>query len=215
MKRSAQTVLQEGMFYTIAAANGRVLEVADFNTENGASVRLWSYEGQPWQQWSFEETADGQYRIRNRFTGKVMDLAMSGVVNGTWVHQWSATTGAGQRWEVVPAGSGVKLHNVLADKVLDLVGLRMDNGTQAQIWQDVNGETRSGGWNRCRTSCWKKPRRCRSPAAPPSRSRPAPRPARGPAPKRPAAKAAAAPPSKPKNSRRARNGARRLFTVRR
>ena len=50
MKRSAQTVLQEGMFYTIAAANGRVLEVADFNTENGASVRLWSYEGQPWQQ---------------------------------------------------------------------------------------------------------------------------------------------------------------------
>ena len=140
MKRSAQTVLQEGMFYTIAAANGRVLEVADFNTENGASVRLWSYEGQPWQQWSFEETADGQYRIRNRFTSKVMDLAMSGVVNGTWVHQWSATTGAGQRWEVVPAGSGVKLHNVLADKVLDLVGLRMDNGTQAQIWQDVNGE---------------------------------------------------------------------------
>ena len=48
MKRSAQTVLQEGMFYTIAAANGRVLEVADFNTVNGASVRLWSYEGQPW-----------------------------------------------------------------------------------------------------------------------------------------------------------------------
>ena len=81
-----------------------MLEVADFNTENGASVRLWSYEGQPWQQWSFEETADGQYRIRNRFTGKVMDLAMSGVVNGTWVHQWSATTGAGQRWEVVPRG---------------------------------------------------------------------------------------------------------------
>ena len=140
MKRSAQTVIREGAYYTIAAANGRVLEVADFNTENGASVRLWSYEGQPWQQWAFEETADGQYRIRNRFTGKVMDLAMSGVVNGTWVHQWSATTGAGQRWEIVPAGGGVKLRNVLADKTLDLVGMRMDNGAQAQIWQDVNGE---------------------------------------------------------------------------
>ena len=105
MKRSAQTVLQEGMFYTIAAPNGRVLEVADFNTENGASVRLWSYEGQPWQQWSFEETADGPVPASATvFTGKVMDLAMSGVVNGTWVHQWSATTGAGQRWEVVPRG---------------------------------------------------------------------------------------------------------------
>ena len=28
-KRSAQTVLREGAYYTIAAANGRVLEVAD------------------------------------------------------------------------------------------------------------------------------------------------------------------------------------------
>ena len=72
MPKAAQTVIREGAYYTIAAANGRVLEVADFNTENGAQVRLWSYEGQPWQQWTFEEAADGQYRIRNRFTGKVM-----------------------------------------------------------------------------------------------------------------------------------------------
>ena len=141
MPRSAQTVIREGATYTIAAANGRVLEVADFNTENGAQVRLWSYEGQPWQQWVFEEAADGQYRIRNRFTGKVLDLAMGGVANGTWVHQWQPTTGASQRWQVESASGGkVKLKNVLAGKVLDLVGMRMDNGAQAQIWQDVAGE---------------------------------------------------------------------------
>ena len=141
MRKSAQTVIRPDAYYTIAAANGRVLEVADFNTENGASVRLWSYEGQPWQQWSFEESAEGEYRIKNRFTGKVMDLAMSGVSNGTWVHQWSRTAGAGQRWQIVDAGGGkVKLRNVLADKVIDLVGMRVDNGTQAQIWQDVFGE---------------------------------------------------------------------------
>ena len=140
MRKSAQTVIRPDAYYTIAAANGRVLEVADFNTENGASVRLWSYEGQPWQQ-QFVEAAEGEYRIKNRFTGKVMDLAMSGVSNGTWVHQWSRTAGAGQRWQIVDAGGGkVKLRNVLADKVIDLVGMRVDNGTQAQIWQDVFGE---------------------------------------------------------------------------
>ena len=70
-----------------------------------------------------------------------MDLALSGVENGTWVHQWSATSGAGQRWQIVDAGGGkVKLRNVLADKVIDLVGMRVENGTQAQIWQDVYGE---------------------------------------------------------------------------
>lgn len=75
---------------------GRVWKWPDFQiTENGASVRLWSYEGQPWQQWQFVEAGDGEYRIRNRFTGKVMDLAMSGVCNGTWVHQWTQTAGRG------------------------------------------------------------------------------------------------------------------------
>ena len=49
--------------------------------------------------------------------------------------------GAGQRWQIVEAGGGkVKLRNVLADKVIDLVGMRVENGTQAQIWQDVFGE---------------------------------------------------------------------------
>ena len=76
MKTSAQTVIRPDAYYTIAAANGRVLEVADFNTENGASVRLWSYEGQPWQQWQFVEAGEGEYRIKNRFTGKVMDLSL-------------------------------------------------------------------------------------------------------------------------------------------
>ena len=66
---------------------------------------------------------------------------MSGVTNGTWVHQWSRTSGAAQRWQIVEAGHGkVKLRNVLADKVLDLVGMRVENGAQAQIWQDVSGE---------------------------------------------------------------------------
>ena len=49
--------------------------------------------------------------------------------------------GAAQRWQIVEAGHGkVKLRNVLADKVLDLVGMRVENGAQAQIWQDVSGE---------------------------------------------------------------------------
>ena len=35
-KKIAQTVLTEGKFYTISAANGKVIEVADYNIDNGA-----------------------------------------------------------------------------------------------------------------------------------------------------------------------------------
>ena len=154
MRKSAQTVIRPDAYYTIAAANGRVLEVADFNTENGASVRLWSYEGQPWQQWQFVEAGDGEYRIRNRFTGKVMDLAMSGVCNGTWVHQWTQTAGAGQRWQIVEAGGGkVKLRNVLADKVIDWWECAWRTAPRPDLAGCSLARTSSGSSTLCPSAC--------------------------------------------------------------
>ena len=39
-KKIAQTVITEGKYYTINAANGKVVEVADYNIENGAKIQL-------------------------------------------------------------------------------------------------------------------------------------------------------------------------------
>ena len=66
MAKASQAVILENEFYIIKAPNGKVLEVKNFNTENGASVRLWSYEGQPWQQWQFVEAGDGVPAGRRR-----------------------------------------------------------------------------------------------------------------------------------------------------
>ena len=46
-----------------------------------------------WQQWGFVAAGDGVYRIQNRFTGKMMDLDMGGVSDGTRVHQWGGRPG--------------------------------------------------------------------------------------------------------------------------
>ena len=139
-KRSSQVILQEGEFYTIAAPNGKVLEVANYNMDNGAAIPLWDYAGHPWQQWTFVESGDGEYRIKNRFTGKVIDLMMSGVVEGTWLHQWARNSGASQRWKLEETRGGrVRIRSVLANKCIDLVGLNTRNGARAQIWLDVQG----------------------------------------------------------------------------
>ena len=81
MAKASQVVLLENEFYIIKAPNGKVLEVKDFNTENGAAIQLWSYAGHPWQQWQFVDAGGGRWRIQNRFTGKVIDLALGGVVD--------------------------------------------------------------------------------------------------------------------------------------
>ena len=50
-KKIAQTVLTEGKFYTISAANGKVVEVADYNIDNGAKIQLMDNANFEWQQW--------------------------------------------------------------------------------------------------------------------------------------------------------------------
>ena len=55
----------ENEFYLIKAPNGKVLEVKNFNTENGAAIQLWDYAGHPWQQWQFVDAGAGRWRIQN------------------------------------------------------------------------------------------------------------------------------------------------------
>ncbi len=138
MAKASQVVILENEFYLIKAPNGKVLEVKNFNTENGASIQLWSYAGHPWQQWQFVDAGDGRWRIKNRFTGKMIDLAMGGIMDGTWLHQWSRSSGLSQCWELEGTRSGnTRIRSVLADKYIDLVGMNTSNGAQAQIWTYV------------------------------------------------------------------------------
>ena len=148
MAKAAQVVLLENEYYLIKAPNGKVLEVKNFNTENGAAIRLWDYAGHPWQQWKFVDAGDGRWRIENRFTGKMIDLALGGVVEGTWLHQWSRTSGLSQCWALEPTRGGrTRIRNVLADKYIDLVGMNTANGAQAQIGIMSPAAIRSGTWS--------------------------------------------------------------------
>ena len=140
-KKVAQTVIKEDKFYTISAANGKVVEVADYNTDNGARVQLWDNANAEWQQWGFVRAGEGVYRIRNRFTGKMLDLYQGGVCDGTAVHQWEGAPASSQLWIVEAGNDGrVKIKSNLAGKCLDVVGMSTDNGAGLQIWADVNGD---------------------------------------------------------------------------
>jgi len=106
MAKASQVVLSENEFYLIKAPNGKVLEVKNFNTENGAAIRLWDYAGHPWQQWKFVDAGEGRWRIQNRFTGKMMDLALGGVVEGVWASEAGIRKG-----DVILDIDGVKIND--------------------------------------------------------------------------------------------------------
>ena len=94
-------------YVTIAARDGRVLEVADFSHDSGALVQLWADAGEDSQRWVAVEVAEGLYKLENKLTGKVLDVIASGADNGAWVHQWDYLGKDNQLWELVPAGKGL------------------------------------------------------------------------------------------------------------
>lgn len=140
MKSVAQTVIEADRFYTIAAHTGNVIQAVE-GSKDGGTVRLGKYDHKPEQEWSFVREGDGVYRIRNRASGKLLDLTMTGTANGTWLHLWEDVGGTSQMWKLehMPEGT-VRLRSSWAGgKCVDTVGIGAEVGAVLQIWQEVPG----------------------------------------------------------------------------
>lgn len=140
MKTVAQTMIEADRFYTIAAHTGNVIQAVEAS-KDGGTVRLGKYDHKPEQEWSFVRVGEGVYRIRNRASGKLLDLTMTGTANGTWLHLWEDVGGTSQMWKVehTPEGT-VRLRSSWAGgKCVDTVGIGAEVGAVLQIWQEVPG----------------------------------------------------------------------------
>ena len=110
-------------------------------SKDGGTVRLGKYDHKPEQEWSFVREGDGVYRIRNRASGKLLDLTMTGTANGTWLHLGEDVGGTSQMWKVEHTPEGpVRLRSSWAGgKCVDTVGIGAEVGAVLQIWQEVPG----------------------------------------------------------------------------
>ena len=140
MKSVEQTVIQADRFYTIAAKTGSVIEAVE-KAQNG-DIRLGKYDHKPEQEWAFIRVGDGVYRIRNRASGKLIDLMMTGTANGTWLHLWEDVGGTSQMWTLQPTPEGkVRIRSSWAGgKCIDTVGMGVADGAVLQIWQETAGD---------------------------------------------------------------------------
>lgn len=80
-----------------------------------------------------------EFLIVNRRSGKA--LQATGLDNGLVVEQAEINRGDAQIWTSVESGDGVKLFNKASGKVLDVMANGTENGTWAQTWEDVDGES--------------------------------------------------------------------------
>ncbi|MDQ1657643.1 MAG: hypothetical protein QOD41_2726 [Cryptosporangiaceae bacterium] len=79
--------------------SGKVLQVSGSSTADGAALVQWAHNGSSTQQWTLQSTGDGYYRLVNRSSGKVAQLAST--ANGAAVVQQPTGTSTSQQWQLV------------------------------------------------------------------------------------------------------------------
>jgi beta-glucanase (GH16 family) len=79
--------------------------------------------------------ANGIYTIKNRNSGKFLDVSGSSTSDGATIVQWPATGGNNQRWQFISVGSGYyAIKNVYSGKYMDIEGASTANDAKNIQW---------------------------------------------------------------------------------
>ena len=131
-------------WYTVTAANsGKCVDARAAGTANGTVVQQYSCNQTASQQWQFQSTGDGYFRVNARTNpAAAWDVTDVSTADGGLVQLWTYGGGANQQWQAVDEGGG-RYHFVSRNsgKCLDVPGASTGdvqlqqytcNGTAAQ-----------------------------------------------------------------------------------
>lgn len=106
------------------APTGQCLDMPGYTTAAGATPQLFPCKTDPAdvmnQEWTLEPGADGTVRLRQRYSGKCLDLRGGSFANGTILEQNTCTTSNNQRWRLLAENNERwKLQNVASGACAD------------------------------------------------------------------------------------------------
>lgn len=134
--------IAEGRVTLKSYHSGKLLEVEDSSTENGANIIQWESNGGPNQQWNISHVGDGWYSIINAFSGKCVDVYELSTEDGGEIRQWEYWGGDGQQWRFVNEGNGnYGIVSRLSNKALDVYEFNTENGGDIRQWSYWSGES--------------------------------------------------------------------------
>ncbi|MEU2509189.1 RICIN domain-containing protein [Streptomyces sp. NPDC007863] len=119
-----------GTYRVVNRASGKVLDVANESTGNGAPVIQWTWSGRANQQWRLRPNYDGSFRLSNVHSGKVLDNPGASTAPGQALDQWTDTDSPNQWWKLVPSATSGHYHLV--------------NGSSGLYAGVANGSTEAG-----------------------------------------------------------------------
>ncbi|MFB1065366.1 RICIN domain-containing protein [Natrinema sp. H-ect4] len=132
--------ISEGTYRLTNVNSGKLLEVANAETSDGANVQQYGDTGHPTQEWVVSDNGDGTYTFENANSGKFLEVANAETTDGANVQQYSDTGHATQDWIVLDNGDGTyTLENANSGKVADVYESSTADGANVVQWSSNGG----------------------------------------------------------------------------
>ncbi|MEK3714083.1 RICIN domain-containing protein [Paenibacillus sp. FSL R7-0333] len=139
-------IVSGGVYTLMNKASGKVVDVKDVSTADGAKLHQWTNYTAANQQFRVESTGDGFYKLTAMHSGKLLDVPNASTASGVQLQQANDNGSNAQRWSIVDVGGGYyKLISKASGLAMDVsnsstadgavVQQWTDNGTDAQKWQ--------------------------------------------------------------------------------
>jgi endoglucanase len=110
-----------GTYYRLTVRHsGKAMDVQSPNTDNGARVDQYTYSGNAWQQWQFQDAGSGYWRIISRNSGKCLDVVGASTADGAELIQYTCGSGTNQQFQMVANGSYFQLRARHSGKCVDV-----------------------------------------------------------------------------------------------
>lgn len=128
------------IYKIINRKSGKVLDVKDGSTQDGAQIVQWTDNGGDNQHWQLISAVSGYYKIKNVKSGKLMDIEGASKNDGANNIQWNDNGGLNQQWQFIDVnGTYYKIKNHNSGKLLDINGGSTANGAKDIQWYDNGG----------------------------------------------------------------------------
>ena len=150
---ASRVLVTEGA-YTISTAldSGKVLDVEQGSTADGANVELFSRNGGANQSFKISACGDGYYTIQNINSGKYLDVYNGEKSPGTNVLQWSENGGDNQKWAFEDAGNGYYyIRSKASGLYLDVYNGESTDKTNVLVFTKNGGNNQKFRLNVCET----------------------------------------------------------------
>ncbi|MGI5246748.1 pectate lyase [Dactylosporangium sp. CA-139066] len=135
---SAATVDTSATYVIVNHNSGKVIDVYNWATNDGAPINQWSRNDLTVQQWKFVDAGSGYYKIKSVMSGKVLELPNA--TDGVQLVQNSDSGSTTQQFRLADSSGGyVRFVNRHSNKVLDVWQWSTADGAKIAGYTDLDG----------------------------------------------------------------------------